>query len=644
MATPTSNSVPASFAADSGDNVIDSLLWGTKWGSGAVGTSVALTYSFPPSTSWWINDYGDGEPWEGAGTLSSMERLAAANALQAWADVANITFSKITETTSSTTSCGEIRFAWTPSSDDEQAHAYGPSSYPEAGDIWLNQNEDWGNFAFGSYDYLTLLHEIGHALGLKHPFSSSPYNDEQLPDEEDAYFFTLMSYNGYPEYADSQTSFNPTTPMIYDIAAIQYLYGANMGYHAGNDTYTFNQGSDYFQTIWDAGGTDTIVWNGTTQGAEIDLRSGFWSSLGNTLDVYDGNGSYLFSVPDTVAIAFEVTIEHATGGGGDDSITGNDAANSLSGGAGNDDLYGGDGNDTLAGGDGSDWLEGEAGADSMSGGPGDDYYVVDNAQDVVTESANQGLDALVLLIDGVTLGPNIEDAFILGSEPLDCNGNELDNLLYCNAADNVVWGNDGNDSIFGDDGDDWLHGNVGLDIVYGGAGNDSVMGGKNEDMVIGEEGNDLVRGGWANDSMFGGAGSDSILSGDDTLLSGKGDDWLFGEDGNDRLDGRLGNDVLTGGGGADIFVFASTLDGATNVDLVIDFTPGIDQIVLNPTVFTAYSGNFNSYVGLGAHLIYNDAIGTLSYDADGAGGGMPVAFAILGAGLTFTGTDFFVGA
>ncbi len=196
---------------------------------------------------------------------------------------------------------------------------------------------------------------------------------------------------------------------------------------------------------------------------------------------------------------------------------------------------------------------------------------------------------------------------------------------------------EGNDTLAGGEGNDWLHGNMGNDSVLGGDGNDTVMGGKGNDWVSGNGGDDLVRGGENTDSLMGGDGND-------TLLAGKGDDVLDGGAGDDRLDSRLGNDTMTGGAGDDVFVFASTLNGATNVDTITDFTSGDDEIRLDPGIFAALAGNVGNHVGLSAYLLYDGGTGLLSYDADGAGSGAAVAFANVGTGLSFGGMDFFISA
>ena len=359
MSTPTINTVSAtSFVIPSSSkNYIDSLLFGTKW-NGAVGTGANLTFSFPEAVSTWSTlayglKTGSGEPWNGFAPFATPEQQAAIKAVTAWSNVANLTFTQVADTPSLV---GEIRFAWTTGGGitGAQAQAYYPSTEVYGGDVWLNKSATWTNgFVNGSYGYLTLLHELGHALGLKHSFGSGVV----LPTAVDGYYFSIMSYSAWPGISGSSVAYRPTTPMLYDIAAIQYLYGANTSYNAADTTYTYVQGNSYFETIWDGGGTDTIVWSATTESAVIDLRSGFWSNLGNSLSFYKTSIGYSSTSSDTLTIAFGAVIENATGGDANDTLTGNDVANTLLGGKGDDTLSGRAGNDSINGGEGTDTVK-----------------------------------------------------------------------------------------------------------------------------------------------------------------------------------------------------------------------------------------------------------------------------------------------
>jgi serralysin len=348
VSTPTSNYVATSTFVASLLGDISALLdlnagFGTKWG-GAYGTGISLTFSFPTGTASFESQYGyyantaqDGHSGDGEfykwWSLNTAERNAVRSALAQWSSIANVGF---TEVADNSTTVGDLRFAYTTiGSGSEEAHAYNPSSNPDGGDVWL-QHGIWdtdGNVAPGTYSYLTLIHEIGHALGFKHPFEA-PYI---LASQYDNYSYTVMSYSAYTG-GDNYASFYPTTPMYFDIEAMQALYGRG-SHNPGNTTYVFYSGQHYWQTIDDSGGVNKIVYVGNGAGL-IDLNIGHWSNLG--LPIHFDNGTLQRN---TVMIGPNTLIENATGGSGNDRIIGNDLNNRLDGGAGKNVLTGGAGSD-----------------------------------------------------------------------------------------------------------------------------------------------------------------------------------------------------------------------------------------------------------------------------------------------------------
>jgi len=368
----------------SGTQLTDSLINGSKWGTGAAGSGAALTYAFPTTvtafdtTAGVPGNYGETDPLElglsaylaGFSAFSTDQQQATRTILQAFANVANLSF---TEITADSVNAGTLRFANSaPPGLGETT--YGASWFAQdfagAGDTWMNSAfsfpEGW---APGTQNFLTLLHETGHAIGLKHPHDPGtasnfgistpvvlPFTGTDTLTEASTQTM-VMAYNDIPGIGDLdglslQSDFAPTTPMRADIAALQYLYGANVSYNAGDTVYTFREDSRYNETLWDAGGNDTIVATGTRD-AFINLQSGSWSKLGTPITFSTRNADLSvaavqsqFTNPFTVYIYDTVTIENAVGGAGNDTLTGNAQANRLQGLSGNDTLTGGAGTDT----------------------------------------------------------------------------------------------------------------------------------------------------------------------------------------------------------------------------------------------------------------------------------------------------------
>ncbi|MEH1819504.1 MAG: calcium-binding protein [Nostoc sp.] len=172
-----------------------------------------------------------------------------------------------------------------------------------------------------------------------------------------------------------------------------------------------------------------------------------------------------------------------TGNALNNIITGNSSSNTLNGKAGDDIINGetGDdtlkgelGNDTLNGSAGNDILDGNAGNDIMIGGAGNDTYYTDSSNDQIIEVVNEGTDIVSSAISW-TLGYNLENLILTGSNAINGTGNALKNSITGNAANNTLNGGDGNDTLNGGNGNDTLIGGTGNDILVGGAGNDKFV-------------------------------------------------------------------------------------------------------------------------------------------------------------------------
>jgi len=461
MTAPTTSAY-ATTVPKSGTTNIDALLSGDKWGYALSSNAspITISYSFPwingltavfsaPAGAAYSND-GEQNATQHSG-LNTTQQTAATLALTAWSNVANINFQLVSETT---TNVGDIRFAFSSAAklDKWWGYASYPSSYwPIGGDVWINAkygNEtDW---TVGSSNFEALMHEIGHSLGLQHPFEGAT----KLPSSLENRTNTIMSYtdinNIYPSsgYINGKNDWityhiNPETPMVLDIAAIQYIYGANNNYKTGDDTYTFDPTKPFFKTIWDAGGKDTISVSNFSLACVIDLTPGNYSSIRYPRPSDTGGVTVTYDGTNNLGIAFNCIIENTIGGSGNDTLIGNSANNSLDGGPGNDIMYGGAGNDTF------DWDSAKrSGNDTFYGGLGDDDFVLDSVSDTIIEYSNEGNDTIWIDFDySIASQPNIENLYGYTSKNL---------ILTGNASGNYLRGGSGNDVIDGGAGIDYV--------------------------------------------------------------------------------------------------------------------------------------------------------------------------------------------
>lgn len=335
--------------------------------------SWAATPGTGVSVTWAIRSSGN----DGNGFVApSTAQVATIEYIMAYFDgISGLSFAQINP--GGTSNNATMLFGAYSADDGAGAYAYYPGSTAassDTGDVWLNNNSvSQTSLPEGSFSNFAIMHEIGHAVGLAHPgdYNAAPgvsitYGND-APFIEDSHQYSMMSYFDESNTTTSVGGY-PDTLMLYDIYALQQLYGADMSYNAGNTTYGFNAtvgGAYDFTTntnpllsIWDGGGTDTLDLSGYAMAQTVNLAAGQFSDVGG----YVGN----------VSIAIGAVIENAIGGSGNDMITGNDAANSLSGGGGNDVLLGRTGNDIAYGGSGNDTLRGNKGDDTLYGGDGED--------------------------------------------------------------------------------------------------------------------------------------------------------------------------------------------------------------------------------------------------------------------------------
>lgn len=634
-----------------GNAYIDSLVWGCQWtnsntyGQATVSAPVSITYSFGEGTL-GTNPL---TPW----TTDGIEAIRLA--MDLFQSVCNVRF-----TESVASKANIIYYQLTESYFGNDSTTLGDFLVPDQSSAVCEGHFNaahamWANLMPGSSGFTTIIHELGHGMGLAHPHDGGGEDDTATTfpgvtsdtstgtNGLNQGIWTTMSYidgwNKLPPSPD-YTYGNQASPMAFDVAALQAIYGVNTKYKTGNDAYRLpssNQQGAYWMCIWDAGGTDTITNEGNTNDCTINLGAA-------PLTGKDAGGyvSYGKGISGGYTIAKGAVIENATGGSGNDTLTGNAVKNLLIGGAGND------------------LLDGGAGADNLDGGAGNDTYVVDNIDDIVIERPSAGTDLVKVNIATAKatywLDNNLENGMLVNSVAFNLTGNTLNNTLTGNAAANILNGGQGSDTMIGGAGDDiYLVDNV-RDVVTEGlsAGTDLVRIGINAPKGSYTLGANVENGTLTNSVPFDLLGNvlNNVLIGNSTANA------LNGGAGNDTLDGGAGNDSLTGGAGADYFDFTQLLNASSNVDTVVDFQPGTDKIRLSHDVMGALqsqTGALNQVTfwsgrsAVAGHdaddrIIYDNASGKLYYDADGSAKGAAILLAIFGATVhpTLSHTDFLV--
>jgi Ca2+-binding RTX toxin-like protein len=599
----------------SGSTVSDytALLSGDSWnGAGVSGRAAIISYS--------IERGPDRAVYQAAGLTTGFlnsfaahdasEAAAVRRAIDIWGAQTGITFVE------ADSGRGDVRFgiydfAQQPGQENSAGFAYYPnvvmngttgSGYQTAvgGDVFMDA--DFVNTASEVNLIGVLLHEIGHAIGLKHPFEGSPTLISSLDNKSQ----TVMSYTGnYPNFA--------LGPL--DVQAGSYLYGT-----AAAD------GTHLASWSWNAA-TDTLTQTGLAGADSMRGVGGF-----NVMNGGDG-GDFLLGNEWSDTLNGGNGADRLLGAGGADRLTGGSGADTMDGGAG-DDVFivsGDDGvGDRIWGGDGADTLElptGTARFDFIGGGfervtgatpvltilgtSGDDYVsfasvtverplVIDTGagnDDVIGSSRDDtvrgGNGTEADFVDGQGGVDTLDLQQRMSAAEVDSFGSAGDLFLrqgatnnYSNylAFENVIGtpfsdsirGTGAGNRIEGGQGDDTLRGDGGADTIIGGAGADEMAGGDGFDILSYETTTAAMTVSLSGSVSIAGApdSAGDLFSGFEGLRTGLGADAVTGSTGADWIEGWGGGDTLLGGIGADTLIGGAGRDQMTG-------GAGLDRMVLN---------------------------------------------------------------
>ncbi len=472
--------------------------------------------------------------------LTELGLKAARSAFAGLEAISTLTFTEASQSTSSTANIhfGSFKSTYAPSLNNRFIGAYASpgyqnsqigTSYVGAGDVWVTAASggatESGAPTRPDIALQTMRHELGHVLGLSHPRENSKYDPGH-----DNQHYTIMSTNLFLSTGNSVSEYQ-----LYDIAALQSLYGRNLQSNSEDSVYditkftgsvspTDAENNRYF-ALWDAGGKDTIDVSASSNENDrvfIDLRPGHFSSIGVNTGLTTSGCTVINAGIQNLAISFGAIIEDIIGSKFDDILVGNELSNTIAGGAGDDVIYASGSAVRLA--SSFEFNIGQILKDDGDYG----YY------------NTSGYNAKVL------------------------NDDEFDN----------IFGGDGNDLIFGSNAGDRIDGGDGYDEIYSGSGDDFI------DSGIDVRAYGIID----NDRIYSGSGDDTIIvrsiclveagTGDDVVVVLRGGARGNLGDGNDivnleyvdaycSLDGGNGNDIfrlnsvdvegLYGGAGDDIF-------------------------------------------------------------------------------------------
>jgi Ca2+-binding RTX toxin-like protein len=374
--------------------------------------------------------------------LNAAEQFLAQSAMNAWHEVANVSFVRTSGSANITFNHNGTMVAVTNA---------GWNGLGQITSATVDISADWitndggardGKTGIDSYGYQTYIHEIGHALGLGHqgPYNGSATYSVNATYADDTWQYSIMSYFSQGNYSGS-TSRYVITPQVADIYAVDAIYGAAVT-RSGDTVYGFhNTAGAIFDfsayspapalTIYDSGGNDTLDCSGYSNAQTIDLHGGSFLSIGG--------------LTNNIGIATNATIENAIGGSGNDTLVANDLGCTLTGGGGNDTLIGGAGSDRLVGGGGTDVMSGGGGTDTFLFSTGDSSAAANQHDRISDFVSGDHID--LSGIDAVSASSVYDQFHYLGAAAFDGAAGALDYFYNSTLGVTVLQGDTNGDRV-----------------------------------------------------------------------------------------------------------------------------------------------------------------------------------------------------
>jgi Ca2+-binding RTX toxin-like protein len=246
---------------------------------------------------------------------------------------------------------------------------------------------------------------------------------------------------------------------------------------------------------------------------------------------------------------------------------------------------------------GDNSITGNSAADTLIGGTGNDTYIITNTSTVITENVGEGTDAVQASANySLASASNVENLTLTGSSVLSATGTSGDNVITGNSAADTLTGLGGNDT--------YVISNASTVIVEAAAGGtDTVQSSVTFTLSSTQELENLTLTGTANINGTGNTLANIITgnSGDNTLDGGTGADTMIGGLGNDTYFVDNVGDVVTenSGQGTDTI--------SASVSYSISTLTNVENLILTGASVLSATGNSGDNI-----LTANSAADTLT--------------------------------